>query len=128
MPSTAKTGWSSMTLTTLFQSQGAVASDPGPERLLAGLVNIVPELAKPGETQGLVGYEPRAVIDHEDEPAGQQQQADKPKETADHASPYICAAQRPSANTGGTPEIQPHQHLIAPFPAPFSAFRQGGKR
>ena len=84
-----------MILTTLFQSHGAVASDPGPERLLAGLVNIVPELAKAGETQVLVGYEPRTVIDHEDEPAGQQQQADKPKKTADHASPHPCPAQRP---------------------------------
>src|SRR5882672_9681567 len=55
---------------------GRVALDPGPERLLAGLMDVVPELAKPGEPQGLVGDEPGAVIDHEDESASQEQQAD----------------------------------------------------
>ena len=75
IPMTAKTGWSSTTLTTLFQSQGALALDPGTERLLAGLMDIVPELAKPGEPQVLVGDPARAVIDHENETAGQQQQA-----------------------------------------------------
>src|SRR3984957_12255173 len=34
---------------------GRVALNPGPERLLAGLMNIVPELAKTGKPQGLVG-------------------------------------------------------------------------
>src|SRR6266404_8759885 len=66
---------------------GCLALQPGPERQLAGLVNIVPELPEPGETQGLVGHEAGAVIDHEDKSAGQQQQADKSEETADHASP-----------------------------------------
>ena len=61
---------------TLFQSQGAVTLDPGPECKLAGLMDVVPELAKPGEPQGLVGDETGAVIDHEDESAGQEQQAD----------------------------------------------------
>src|SRR5947199_180446 len=65
-----------------------VAFHPGAECLLAGLVNIVPELAKPGETQGLIGHPTRPVIDHEHKPAGQQQQAQKSKKTADHASPY----------------------------------------
>src|SRR5215475_8706213 len=64
-----------------------LALHPGVERLLAGLVNIVPELAELGEPQGLVGDPARAVIDHEDESAGQQQQPHKSEETADHASP-----------------------------------------
>jgi hypothetical protein len=50
--------------------------DPGPERQLAGLMDVVPELAKPGEPQGLVGDKTGAVIDHKDESAGQKQQAD----------------------------------------------------
>src|SRR5207244_4764916 len=50
--------------------------DPGPERQLAGLMDVVPELAKPGEPQGLVGDKPGAVIDHKEESAGQEQQAD----------------------------------------------------
>jgi hypothetical protein len=53
-PITAKTGWSA-------------------ECLLAGLMDIVPELTKPGETQGLIGDPPRSVIDHEDKSARQQQ-------------------------------------------------------
>jgi hypothetical protein len=55
-------------------------------------MDVVPELAEPGETQGLVGHEARTVIDHEDESAGEKQKADKPEETADHASPYIYVA------------------------------------
>ena len=57
-------------------------------------MNIVPELPKAGETQGLVGHETGPVINHEDESADQKQQADKPEETSDHASPYICRARR----------------------------------
>src|SRR3954470_17734675 len=53
---------------------GRMALDPGLERGLAGLVDIVPELAEPGETQGLVGNETGPVIDHKDESAGQEQQ------------------------------------------------------
>ena len=60
-------------MTTLVQSQGASALEPGPERLLAGLMDIVPELAKPGKLQGLIGDPAGAVIDHEDKSAGQQQ-------------------------------------------------------
>ena len=119
-PSTAKTGWSSSTLTTLFQSQGACALDPGPESLLAGLVNVVPELAEPGETQGLVGDETCAVIDHEDESAGQEQQADKPEETADHASPCICRASKAVSPIPGRPEkfnlISTLCAISGPFP------------
>jgi hypothetical protein len=57
-------------------------------------MDIVPELAKPGETQSLVGDPASAVIDHENESAGQQQQPHKSEKTADHASPYICRAVR----------------------------------
>src|SRR5690348_7481062 len=66
---------------------GHVALDPDLESLLAGLVDVVPELAKPGEAQVLVGHPAGAVIDHEDESAGQQQQTDQSEKTADHASP-----------------------------------------
>src|ERR1043166_107111 len=66
---------------------GHVALDPDLESLLAGLVDVVPELAEPGEAQVLVGHPAGAVIDHEDESAGQQQQTDKSAKTADHASP-----------------------------------------
>src|ERR1700755_3068333 len=71
---------------------GRGALKPGPESLLAGLMDIVPELAKTGETQGLVGHPAGAVIDHENESAGQQQQPHKSEKTADHASPCICRA------------------------------------
>src|SRR5258707_4906465 len=100
---------------------------PGPERLLAGLVNIVPELAKPGETQGLIGHEPRAVIDHEDESAGQKQQADKPEETADHASPYICRAGWLAAQYRGSLRNSTPSASYAPFPAGFPSFRETRK-
>jgi hypothetical protein len=66
-----------------------MALHPGPERLLAGLIDIVPELAELGEAERLIGDPARAIIDHEDESAGQQQQPYKSKKTADHASPYI---------------------------------------
>jgi hypothetical protein len=66
-----------------------MALHPSPERLLARLIYIVPELAELGETERLVGNPARAIIDHEDESAGQQQQPYKSKNTADHASPYI---------------------------------------
>src|SRR3954451_24195703 len=68
---------------------GRVPLHPGPESLLAGLVNIIPELTEPSEAQGLVGDPAGSVINHEDESAGQQQQAQKTEKTADHASPYI---------------------------------------
>jgi hypothetical protein len=54
--------------------------------------------------QGLVGHKPGAVIDHEDESAGQKQEADKPEETADHASPYICRAGGACSPIPGGPE------------------------
>src|SRR5215212_9027567 len=69
-----------------------MALHPGPERLLAGLVNIVPELTEPGETQGLVGDPAGAVINHKDKSAGQQQKPQKSEKTADHAPPYISIA------------------------------------
>src|ERR1700730_4904870 len=68
---------------------------PAPERLLAGLMDIVPEFAETGKTQGLIGDPARAVIDHEDKSAGQQQQPHKSKKTADHASPYVFRARKP---------------------------------
>src|SRR3984957_14177197 len=63
------------------------ALHPDPQGLLAGLMDIVPEFAKPGKAQGLIGDPARPVIDHEDESAGQQQQSDKSEKAADHASP-----------------------------------------
>src|SRR6266403_2239132 len=62
---------------------------PDLKRPLAGLMDVVPELTKSGETQGLIGDPARAVVDHENKSAGQQQQPDKAEKTADHASPYI---------------------------------------
>jgi len=61
----------------------------------------------------LIGDPARAVVDHENESAGQQQKPDKSEKTADHASPYICRALKtqPAIN-GVAAEIQPHQHLI----------------
>jgi len=81
------------------------------------LMDVVPELTNPGETQGLIGDPARAVIDHENESAGQQQKPDKSEKTADHASPYICRAPRtqPAIN-GMAAEIQPHQHLTGLLP------------
>src|ERR1700712_4737173 len=66
---------------------GRMAFHPGPKSLLAGLMDIVPQLAKLREPQVLVGDPARAVIDHEDKSAGQQQQPDKSEKTADHSSP-----------------------------------------
>ena len=86
IPITTNTGWSSITLTTLFQARH-VTLGPGPERLLAGLMDIVPELAETGEPQRLVGDPACAVIDHEDEAAGQQQKPDQSEKAADHVSP-----------------------------------------
>src|SRR6516164_816495 len=71
---------------------GHVALDPGAERLLAGLMDIVPELAKPRESQALIGDPTRAVIDHQDESARQQQQPHQSEKAADHVSPHLCAA------------------------------------
>jgi hypothetical protein len=39
-------------------------------------MDVVPELAEPGEPQGLVSDETGAIVDHKDESAGQEQQAD----------------------------------------------------
>src|ERR1700720_646716 len=72
------------------------ALHPGPEHLLAGLMDVVPELTNQGKTQGLIGDPARAVVDHENESAGQQQKPDKSEKTADHASPYICRTRRRS--------------------------------
>src|SRR5260370_12338103 len=73
-----------------------LALHPGLKRALAGLMDVVPELTKPGETQGLIGDPARTVVDHENESAGQQQKPDKSEKTADHASPYICRARKRS--------------------------------
>src|SRR6476659_8494532 len=74
---------------------------PGLERLLAGLMDVVPELTKPGETQGLIGDPARAVVDHENASAGQKQKPDKSEKTADHASPYISRARKRSKPLAG---------------------------
>src|SRR3984885_9294736 len=77
---------------------GRVSLDPGPEGLLAGLMDIVPELAEPGKPQGLIGAPAGPVIDHEDKSAGQQQQPHKAEKTADHALPYIyCMSTAPES-------------------------------
>jgi hypothetical protein len=57
------------------------------ESLLAGLMDVVPELAEPGEAQRLVGDPASPIIDHENESARQQQQPHKSKKAADHESP-----------------------------------------
>jgi hypothetical protein len=57
-----------LTLTTLVQSHGAVLSTQAWKRPLAGLMDVVPELTKPGETQGLIGDPARTVVDHEMNP------------------------------------------------------------
>src|SRR6266481_1741790 len=75
-----------------------LALHPGLKRALAGLMDVVPELTKPGETQGLIGDPARAVVDHENESAGQQQQPDKSEKTADHASPYIVAPENAASH------------------------------
>jgi hypothetical protein len=72
---------------------GREAFDPDTKCLLAGLVDVVPELAKPGKAQGVVGDVPCPVIDHEDKSAGQQQQSHQTEKAADHASPTISRAQ-----------------------------------
>jgi hypothetical protein len=67
-------------------------STPITERLLAGLMDVVPEFAKSGEAKILVGDPARPVIDHENEPASQQQQPYQTEKPADHASPcYLFA-------------------------------------
>src|ERR1700751_4953321 len=90
-----------------------LALHPGPERLLARLVDVVPELTETGEAKGLVGDPAGPVIDHEEEPAGEQQQPYQSEKAADHASPMVwqalCAE---TAITGARGEIQPHQPLI----------------
>src|ERR1700754_2114498 len=74
---------------------GRRSLDHGAERLLAGLMDVVPELAEPGEPQVLVGDPACPVIDHENEPASQQQQPYQTKKPADHASPcYLFALRR----------------------------------
>src|ERR1700751_2076760 len=91
-----------------------LALHPGPERLLARLVDVVPELTETGEAQRLVGDPAGPVIDHEDEPAGEQQQPYQSEKAADHASPIVWRGVRaPTPITGAQAEIQPHQLLIA---------------
>jgi hypothetical protein len=87
-----------------------MALHPTPERLLTGLVNIVPELTKPGEPQSLVGHPARPVIDHEDKAAGEQQEPQKSKNTPDHAPPYTCAVRNARAIAPVSQEIK---HFIS---------------
>src|SRR5882757_9097445 len=90
---------------------GGGALDHGAERLLAGLMDVVPEFAKPGEPQVLVGDPARPVIDHENETASQQQQPHQTEKPADHASPCYLPASGRTRLTGRMQEIQPRQHL-----------------
>src|ERR1700758_3430837 len=71
---------------------GRLALDPGAEGGLARLIDVVPELAELGEPQALVGDPARPVIDHEDESAGQEQQAYQSEKAADHVSPLFLNA------------------------------------
>jgi hypothetical protein len=52
---------------------GRLGRDPGMERQLARLMYVVPEIAEPGEAQGVVGDEARPVIDHENKSASEEQ-------------------------------------------------------
>jgi hypothetical protein len=65
-------------------------------------MDVVPEFAKPGKPQILVGDPSGPVIDHENEPASQQQQPYQTEKPADHASP--CYSQLPQASPGLTGE------------------------
>jgi hypothetical protein len=67
-------------------------------------MDVVPEFAKPGEPQILVGDPASPVIDHENEPASQQQQPYQTEKPADHASP--CNSQLPQAGPGLTGELK----------------------
>src|SRR5216684_4018178 len=102
---------------------GRNALHPGPKRLLAGLVNIVPELTEPSEPQGLIGDPARAVIDHENKSAGQQQQPYKSEKTADHASPYVARARKRSQPLAAQ---RRKFNLISALSAPFD--RASGRR
>src|SRR3954451_13981370 len=94
---------------------GSGALDHGAERLLTGLMDIVPELAKSRKAQVLVGDPAGSVIDHENKTAGQQQQSDHTEKPADHASPCYLFARRPEARlTGADREIQPRQRVSGP--------------
>src|ERR1700716_1610275 len=77
-------------------------------------MDVVPEFAKPGEPQILVGDPACPVIDHENEPASQQQQPHQTEKPADHASPCYLFALRPAWLKRRTLEIQPRQHLNRP--------------
>src|ERR1700744_5658081 len=106
---------------------GRVALDPGAEGLLAGLMDVVPELAEPGEAQALVGDPAGAVIDHEDKSAGQQQEPHQAEKTADHRSPSRCHALKRRQPLPGRPG---KFNLISTLPAPLPAarrFRKGRK-
>jgi type IV secretory pathway VirB10-like protein len=82
-------------------------------------MDVVPELAEAGEAQVLVGDPARAVIDHEDESAGEQQQPDKPEKTADHAPPIPPRVPIVASPTGADAEIQPRQYFTGVLRGPF---------
>src|SRR5262245_49896614 len=65
---------------------GDARLEHGLQRLLACLVDVVPELAEAGQAYCLIGNRALTVIDKEYEACGEQQQPDKAKQTTDHAS------------------------------------------
>src|SRR5207253_2792265 len=69
--------------------------------------------AEAGKAQVLVGDPACAIIDHENEPAREQQQADHTEKSADHTSPCYLVAPCPARLTGPAGEIQLCQHLTA---------------
>src|SRR5262249_29862910 len=107
---------------------GHVALDPGAEGQLAGLMDVVPELAGAGEAQILVGNPARPIIDHEDESTDEQQQPDKPKKTADHAPPVPPRAPTGASPIGADTEIQPRQYFTDILRRPFGSLHRAGKR
>src|SRR5258708_33171435 len=66
---------------------------PDLKRPLAGLMDVVPELTKSGETQGLIGDPARAVVDHKNNSTGQRQQPEEQEKSAAHAAPYNVASE-----------------------------------
>src|SRR5581483_1061881 len=101
---------------------GHVALDPGAESLLAGLMDIVPELSEASEAQVLIGDPTRAVIDHEDESAGQQQNPDKSEKTADHAPPIPPRAPLAASSYRGSSGNSTSSVLYRCFAAARSPF------
>src|SRR5438105_10726273 len=56
------------------------------QQLQAGGMDLIPDVAHLGDADDVVGQRLGAVIDKEDETGGEQHQADKSEEKADHGS------------------------------------------